>query len=150
MRVGRAPIGVPPVLGQRAVQSRREGVDTRGMSTPAPRLQIKRVALVMGGILLFVGVARTIRPDDTRATEAAGPTPTRAVIGTLVGPRYHVRIMAGEGEPRYTVMSPDGTVLEDDLMAHEVYHFFPDLDVTELHFGGDDTVTGPMMLADPD
>ena len=74
---------------------------------------------------------------------------TILIIGTLVGPQYHVRIMAGAGDPLYTVMSPEGKVLEADLLAHEVYHFFPELDVTRLHFGTDDTLGSPLMLADP-
>ena len=69
------------------------------------------------------------------------------MIGTLVGPQYHVQITAGDTDPHYTVLSPDGEVLERDLLAHEVYHFFPDLDVTQLHFGVGDA-TGPVMLAD--
>lgn len=113
--------------------------------TAAPRIHAKRAALVLGGIVAFVGVARIIQPDSSRATET--PSSLGAVIGTLVSPEYHVKITAGERDPLYTVMTPDGEILERDLLAHEVYHFFPDLDVTKLHFGAGDA-SRPIMLAD--
>jgi len=104
--------------------------------------------MVMGAMVAFAVVASVMRPGDTRATGTG--TEDGTVIGTLVGPQYHVRITAASDAPRYTVMSPDGEVLESDLLAHEVYHYFPELDVTKLQFGASDTVVGPLMLADPD
>jgi hypothetical protein len=120
------------------------------MSDPAtPRIRAKRVALVLGAIVTFVCVAKLIQPGTTRAT-GTGETTEGTVIGTLVGPQYHIRITAGSDAPRYTVMTPQGEILEADLLAHEVYHFFPELDVTKLQFGASGTITGPMMMADPD
>lgn len=111
----------------------------------APRIRAKRAAMVLGAIVLFVGVARIIQPGTSRATETAPAQ--RVVIGTLVGPQYHVQITAGDADPLYTVMTPEGEILERDMLAHEVYHFFPELDVTKLQFGVGDA-TGPVMLAD--
>jgi hypothetical protein len=114
----------------------------------SPRIRARRVAMVVGAMVAFAVVARVMQPG---ASQATGPgTAEGAVIGTLVGPQYHVRITASSDAPRYTVLSPDGNVLEADLLAHEVYHFFPELDVTKLHFGDSGTVSGPLMLADPE
>lgn len=96
------------------------------------------------GILGAGLAALAVNIQPSGAPAATGPGETLVpedqdlpLLGELIGRRYHVRVHASPEGPLYTVCTPEGEVLEAELHADEVYEFFPDLDIKNLHFGPD-------------
>jgi len=129
---------------------------------------LRRVALVAAGAGALLLVTKTISPQGSlahlpasdihaqRGHASGSHTDTsdqrRRLLGEIVGRNHIVRVHATQDGPRYTVCDPEGLVLEADLMAEEVYHFFPELDIKSLHFGHPEETDSepiPLMLADP-
>lgn len=112
-----------------------------------------RFLIVAGAISGLMLVGRSMGPRMTKA-DGIDPLPAppvkgadrgipmrdaegRAFVGEFTSPTHSILIYAdGEG-PRYTIRTPGGTVLARDLRSEDVYRQFPDLDLSNLHFGPD-------------
>jgi hypothetical protein len=84
------------------------------------------------------------------ATNARG----ERLLGQLIGGERLVWIYAGPQGPRYTVATPDGRILQEDLAADDVYRSFPELDIPNMRLeprpdSGEPT-SGPLMSAGQD
>ncbi|MBL8763322.1 MAG: hypothetical protein JNM07_03535 [Phycisphaerae bacterium] len=89
---------------------------------------------------------------ETRPTSAGAPAvvETRVVLGQLVGREHLVKIYAGAAGPRYTVSTPDGQILREDLSATDAIRLFPALKLEGLISDPTDAPAGtPLMSAEP-
>lgn len=72
------------------------------------------------------------------------------LIGMLEGREFRILIHHAEASPRYTICTPDGRVLREDLEAEDVYREFPTLDLQRLYLDPpSNDGTGPLMLMYP-
>ena len=73
------------------------------------------------------------------------------LIGMLESPEYLVLIQHADPTPRYTVCTPAGRILREDLDADDVYREFPMLDLRQFRLdpAADLQSSGPLMLAWP-
>lgn len=139
---------------------------TRHSSETGTPRWIRRTLLIAGGVCVFALVGSIISPSWSEAGDGArmkvdgggGAARPRSMpivapatlIGTLEGREYRILIHHAEGEPRYTVCSPDGRVLREDLLADDIYREFPDLDLRRLHLDPPNRDgSGPLMLIYP-
>jgi len=115
---------------------------------------LRRVLLVAGGVCAFALVGSLINPDWSQAGEvdearfprvSSGGTGLGAgrsmpiveassLLGTLECREYRVLIHAADPVPLYTVCSPDGRVLRENMEAGDVYREFPTIDLEKLRF----------------
>ena len=132
------------------------------LHAPSPTTRRVRGVLVMvGGALAFLGIASVVNPNGPRNASAGGTNtfaatqvladthPTRGwkLIGTLLNAEHEVRCWATPQGPRYSVHSLDGRLLQDNLVADDVYRAFPDMDLERLR--ADPPNQRTLMLADP-
>jgi len=140
----------------------------------APPRWLRRALLVAGGICAFALVGSIINPDWSRAggdggtravrvygggSGGAGPGAARTMpiveadglIGTLECREYRILIHHGNPMPLYTVCTPEGRVLRENLEAEDVYREFPTIDLKRLHLEPSERSTGqgPLMLVYP-
>lgn len=114
--------------------------------------RLRRLAIVVAGAAVFLGVASIIKPQPQQASATPEPGPvepskleTKAgrhalpqhpqewkCLGFIEGREYVVIAFASPEGPRYTVKSREGAVLQRDLPANEVYRAFPDIDLENL------------------
>jgi len=97
--------------------------------------------------------APTTAHTPSHDTSSTDPHEGLAMIGSIEGSCYLVRIYAGETQPLYTVTDlTDGRELGTLMTAEQTAARFPDLPVTTMDFSADDSSTfAPriIMLADP-
>jgi hypothetical protein len=152
------------------VETSRQATHTAA-STPR---WLRRALLVAGGVCAFALVGSLINPDWSRAggvdgaravrvhgggSGATGPGAARAMpiveadglIGTLECREYRILIHHADPMPLYTVCTPDGRVLRENLQADDVYREFPTVDLKRLHLepSSRDAGQGPLMLVYP-
>lgn len=101
-----------------------------------------RILAVAGAWVVIIAVGRTVAPATTRADSTRSPQ-AGAVVGTLVGREYIVRIVATQSGPRYTVSTLSGQVLQTNLDAGALAKAFPGLDPSNLR-----AAPGALMQAD--
>lgn len=121
-----------------------------------PRPVLGGAAAMVAATLALVAAIR--QPSVTTASPVirAGTSiqtfdrPRGRVLGEFVGVRYRVRAVTSPDGPRYDVLTLDGAVIKDGLLADEVYKHFPGLEITELQFGPDAGAWdgGALMFAD--
>lgn len=104
-----------------------------------------------GAVAGFVSIASLTEPRGSMASDVTTPAlGDRVYMGELVHRDHRVRIYTTNDAPRYDVLDANGRVEEANLLAEELYHLYPDLDVTRLRLapsGADQP--GALMLADP-
>ena len=110
---------------------------------PAGPLRWGRIFTVAAAWVAVVIVGRTVTPTQSRADSPRFSQPEGAVVGTLVGRDYLVRINATERGPRYTVTTLSGQVLQTNLDSREMAKAFPGLDPANLQ-----AAPGGLMQAD--
>lgn len=71
------------------------------------------------------------QPKPSGKAPARDPS-GRPLLGTLVAERYEVWVYAEGTEPRFSVATREGRVLQQGLTVDEVYRSFPDLPVDTL------------------
>lgn len=163
--------------------SNLDGEVTRVQRDPAiawPQKPLMRGALLLGGIVTFMGVASVIKPPPRSATAApatsqqlvspqqvwlsgqhgqmaqtTGHAPEHPkglkCIGTLEGRDFTVHAYATAQGPVYSVFNRSGELLQQDLPADEVYRAFPQIDLKNLHLApASSTPDGALMLAPTD
>ena len=120
----------------------------------------KRVVVVLGAAALFIAASSFIKPGpqgaragtDTNADmrhshremKAAHPKGWK-LLGTLEGREHILKCWDTTDGPRYSVHTLDGTLIQDDLPADEVYRGFPDIDLPNLRM---DPPTSAGILVD--
>jgi len=118
---------------------------------------LRRLLLVAGGICAFALVGSLINPDWSQAgedDELRSPRVSRGasgrpdlgagrsmpiveaslLLGTLECREYRILIHHADPVPLYTVCSPDGRVLRENMEAGDVYREFPTIDLERLRF----------------
>lgn len=72
------------------------------------------------------------------------------LLGELIGGENVVWIYGSPEGPRYTVCTPEGKVLQEDMAAEDVYRSFPKLDIPGMRLEPreDGAKPGPLMTAD--
>jgi hypothetical protein len=103
----------------------------------------KRLAVVALGVGVFALAARTLQPSRSTAApnvrQALEPgsrpgaiVPIGRKLGELMGQEFRILVHASELGPRYTVISPAGIVLAEDLSETEVGQAFPGLEIETM------------------
>lgn len=76
---------------------------------------------------------------------------SNTLIGTLECREYRILIHHADPVPLYTVCTPDGRILRENLQADDVYREFPTIDLKRLYLdpsAGEDN-SSPLMLVYP-
>jgi hypothetical protein len=130
------------------------------LSTPNSMARRVRSALLMvAGAIAFLGIASVVNPNGPRSASAGSIAAAQLaqtshprgwkLIGSLVSTDHELRCWATPFGPRYSVHTADGVLLQDNLVADDVYRAFPDFDLERLRADPPENADGrPIMLAD--
>ncbi|MBX3356912.1 MAG: hypothetical protein KF745_00640 [Phycisphaeraceae bacterium] len=138
---------------------------SRRLLSPLPR-SVNRIVAIAVAVMVFAAISSVIRPSDSSADplHARTPKPTlgpapavfkapdrdalgNMLIGQLTSADHLVLAYATREGPRYTVCALDGTVLESNLMADDVYRVFPSLNIENMVLDPDEG-SQPVMMFD--
>lgn len=101
---------------------------------------------VAGATVLFV----TLEPRQGRATIEPNPPEPAALLGTLEGRDYGLRIEMTADGPRYTVVDRRGVVVAERMSRQALAERFPDLSPIGLYADDLEPIHGPLMMAPDD